>query len=43
MAVSLRDELDDVHVETQAFLVFSGAATALAGIGGLAIAGGIAL
>jgi len=39
MSVHLSDELESIHSGTIAFVAFSGAATALAGIAGLAAAG----
>ncbi|MFC6727595.1 hypothetical protein ACFQDG_02945 [Natronoarchaeum mannanilyticum] len=35
MSVHISDELEQIHPETVAFIAFSGAATALAGVGGL--------
>jgi len=35
MSVHISDELEQVHGETIAFLAFSGAATALAGVAGV--------
>ncbi|WP_256392773.1 hypothetical protein [Natronoarchaeum rubrum] len=39
MSIHISDELEQTHPETIAFLAFSGAATALAGIAGLTAAG----